>query len=87
MFNQITSAKEQFYVIRTLQVKNQDDKGPKRGGPPELAVSAAVVPRGSSGGRAKAPEEGIIFIVGTERLNVAAKVEIVKFGVSDKEAR
>ena len=31
--NQIASVKDQFYILRTLIVKNQADKGPKRGAP------------------------------------------------------
>lgn len=87
LFNQITSAKEQFYIIRTLQVKNQADKGPKRGGPPEAPPSAAAVPQSSPSGAGRTPEQGITFIVGTEHLIVTAKIEIVKFNFPEKEAR
>ncbi|MEO6970648.1 MAG: Amuc_1100 family pilus-like protein [Chthoniobacterales bacterium] len=82
--NQVTSAKDQFYIIRTLQVKNQADKGPKRGEP---AAGAAVVPQAEPGKAGKAAEPGIIFIVGNERLNVAAKIEVVRFNVPEKGAR
>ncbi|MEO7167845.1 MAG: Amuc_1100 family pilus-like protein, partial [Chthoniobacterales bacterium] len=72
--NQITAAKEQFYVVRTLRVKNQEDKGPKRGGAAEAPAAAA--PPGATG---KAAEPGITFIVGTEHVDVALKIEIMKF--------
>ena len=85
VFNQIASAKEQFYVIRTLQVKNQADKGPKRGEPATLA--AAPPPPEVAGTKGKTSEPGITFIVGNEHLNVAAKVEIVRFNVPEKETR
>lgn len=85
MFNQVTSAKEQFYIMRTLQVKNPADKGPKRGEP--VAPSTAAVPPSPSGAAGKASEPGITFVVGNEHLNVAAKIDIVRFNVPEKEAR
>jgi len=84
VFNQVASAKEQFYVIRTLQVKNQADKGPKRG---EAPAPAAPPPQEVAGAKGKTSEPGITFIVGNEHLNVAAKIEIVRFNVPEKEAR
>lgn len=84
VFNQITSAKQQFYIIRTLQVKNQADKGPKRGEP---APGAPVVPLTEPGKSGKAAETGITFIVGSEHLNVAARIEVVRFNIPGKEAR
>ena len=85
MFNQVTSAKEQFYIIRTLQVKNQADKGPKRG--EAAAPGVPAVAQADTGAPGKTPELGITFIVGGEHLNVAAKIEIVRFNVPEKEAR
>lgn len=85
VFNQIASAKEQFYIIRTLQVKNQADKGPKRGEPATAAT--APPPPEVTGAKGKTSEPGITFIVGNEHLNVAAKVEIVRFNVPEKETR
>jgi hypothetical protein len=80
-FNQIAAAREQFYVLRTLRIKNQVDKGPPRGGPE--AVSVPVLP--PAAGKGNGPS--ISFIVGTEHVDVAAKVEIMKFNIADKEAR
>jgi hypothetical protein len=85
VLNRVTSAREQFYIIRTLQVKNSADKGPKRGA---AAVSnAAAVPPGPAGAAGKAPEPGIAFIVGNEHLRIAARIEIVRFNLPEKEAR
>ncbi|MBA3544624.1 MAG: hypothetical protein H0T83_09335 [Chthoniobacterales bacterium] len=81
VFNQIASAPEQFYVIRALRVKNQEDKGPKRGA---ISEPAPVVGRAGPG---KAAEPGITFIVGTEHLDVALTIEIMKFTLPDMEAR
>ncbi len=83
VFNRIAAAKEQFYVLRTLQVKNQVDKGPKRGGPPE----APAAPPPVAGAPGKAAEPAITFIVGTEYVDVAAKIEIMKFTLPEKEVR
>ncbi len=80
VFNQIAATKEQMYIIRTLQVRNQADKGPKRGGLGE-APAAPVA------GAAKAGEPGISFIVGTEHLNVTARIEILRFNIPEKGIR
>jgi hypothetical protein len=85
VFNQVSSAKEQFYILRTLQVKNQVDKGPKRGEP--VGTGAPSVPPAEAGHAGKAPEPGITFIVGNEHLNVAAKIEVVRFNLPEKGGR
>jgi hypothetical protein len=85
LLNQVTSAQEQFYIIRTLQVKNAEDKGPKRG--EAAAPNAAAVPQGAADTVSKTPKPGITFIVGNEHLSVAARIEIVRFNMPTKEAR
>ncbi len=82
VFNQIAASKEQAYIIRTLQVRNQADKGPKRGAPGE-----APAPPARSDGAAKPGEPGISFIVGTEHLNVTARIEILRFNFPEKGVR
>ncbi len=81
VFNQIAAAKEQIYILRTLQVRNQADKGPKRGGLGEAPAAPAA------GGAAKPGEPGINFIVGTEHLNVTARIEILRFNIPEKGVR
>jgi hypothetical protein len=89
VLNQVASAKQQFFIVRTLVVKNQVAKGPPRGAAPQTA--AASGPSGAPpspvrpGSTPAAP--GISFIVGTEHIDVAAKVEIVKFDFPQKETR
>jgi hypothetical protein len=84
VLNQVTSAQEQFYIIRTLRVENAADKGPKRG---EAAVpTAAALPQGAAHA-GKAPSPGITFIVGNEHLSVAVRIEIVRFNIPTKETR
>src|SRR5262249_16558295 len=84
ILNQFGAAKDHFYVLRTLVVKNQVDRGPTR----RAAEPSTRAPesRGSGTG-AKAKEAGIAFIVGTEHVDVAAKVEIVKFSLPDNSIR
>ena len=84
ILNQIAAAKEQAYVIRTLQVRNRAEKGPERGDKGKLAPTATVAgPLAQAG----AKEQGISFIVGTEHLNVAAKIEILRFNFPEMEGR
>jgi hypothetical protein len=69
--NQIASAKEQLFIIRSLEVKNQVDKGPKREG----ATAAPPAATTANGRPAAAPS--VNFIVGSEHLNVAARIDII----------
>ena len=85
VLNQTWSAQEQFYIIRTLQVKNQADKGPKRS--TSVAPGAPLAPAVVAGTTRTTPETGITFIVGNEHVNVAAKIEIVRFNFLEKEGR
>jgi len=84
ILNQIAAAKEQAYVIRTLQVRNRAEKGPERGDKEKLAPTATVAGPFAQAG---AKEQGISFIVGTEHLNVAAKIEILRFNFPEMEGR
>ena len=65
VINQIAANSEQFYVIRALHVRNENDKGPPRD---EGSVSAT-----------RSAERQIRFIVGNEHLETSAKIEIVTF--------
>ncbi len=80
--NQIAAARDQFYIIRTLVVRNQADKGPKRSG----AESPAPTPM-ATGPAAAGKAPGISFIVGTEHLDVAARIEIVRFNFTENKIR
>jgi len=82
VLNQIANAREQFFIVRTLVVKNQVAKGPPRELNPAAAAAAnpnpSLVSAGAKTGRSPAPT-GINFIVGTEHIDVTARIEIVKF--------
>ncbi len=82
VLNQIAAAQEQFYILRTLQVKNQSEKGPRRG-----STEATPPPANAPGAPTRAAEPPISFIVGTEHLNVTARIEILRFNFAPEEAR
>ena len=65
--NAIVNSKKQFYIIRSLLVKNEKMTGPLR----ELPSVGAPVD----------PSQKLQLIAGNEKLNVTAKIEIVDFTV------
>ncbi len=70
VLNQISSAGQQLYVIRTLQVVNEKETGPPRGG--EGSSPAPVA------GSADATS-ALQFIVGNEQVQTVARIEMVRF--------
>ena len=74
VLNQIATNEEQFYIIRTLHVLNEKDKGPPRDG----AVGAAIPPAAAPPAGAK-PASALQFIVGDERIQTSARIEMVRF--------
>jgi hypothetical protein len=85
VINGIASSNDQFFIMRTLHVKNQKDKGPSREGaaagstPPPAAVPA-VNPAATPVSRPAATPAGAIqFIVGNEHLDLSARVELIDF--------
>lgn len=76
IINQIASANQQFCIIRQLHVRNEKDKGPPR----ETTAEAPGPSIPSSSPAAKAtPAAALHFIVGNEKIETTAKVEIVRF--------
>jgi len=65
--NQIASAERQFFIVRTLYVRNQQLKGPAR---EQTAATAGTTPP---------PTSAIKFIVGNEHVEITARTEIVRF--------
>ena len=77
VLNQIATVNEQFYIVRTLHVLNEKDKGPPRDG---AALGSASPPTaGPVAGAAGTPASGLQFIVGNERIQTTARVELVRF--------
>jgi hypothetical protein len=66
VLNQIASSSQQFYVIRTLYVRNEKEKGPPR----EEGARAQATP---------APNAALSFIVGNEHIEVSARIEMLRF--------
>ena len=67
VLNQIASFDRQFFIVRTLHVRNEQQKGPPRERVEGTTTAAAPSP------------SAIKFIVGNEHLDVAATVELVRF--------
>jgi hypothetical protein len=65
VLNEIASSTGQFFIIRTLYVRNEKDKGPPREKTAEANPSAN--------------ETGLNFIVGNEHIEVSATIEMVRF--------
>jgi hypothetical protein len=83
--NELTAAKDQFYIIRSLVVRNQVAQGPKR-----AAAASPLAPEPMAAPDlplAPGTRQSIVFIVGTEHLDVAMKVEIVRFRLGNSESR
>ena len=70
VLNEIASANEQFFIIRTLHVRNQQVKGPPREGEVTATKDQST--------SAKQPG-ALNFIVGNEHIAVSARIEIVRF--------
>ena len=82
VINQIAAAKEHFCIIRLLQVRNEKQKGPPREVPEESAALDSPPPPlspASSLGAKPSPGTALNFIVGNERIETTAKIEIVRF--------
>ncbi|HEY2802064.1 MAG TPA: Amuc_1100 family pilus-like protein [Chthoniobacterales bacterium] len=80
--NEVASVKEQLFVIRSLVVKNEQEKGPKRGGAPRApsAVAASRTPN-------SADASTVNFIVGNEHLKVSARIDIINLNPHAREVR
>jgi hypothetical protein len=74
VLNEITNSTGQFFVIRTLYVHNEKDKGPphERTATPTPAPS----PQASPG---QSPAGALNFIVGNEHIEVSAPIEMLWF--------
>ena len=74
VLNEITNSAGQFFIIRTLYVHNEKDKGPprERTGAPTPVPS----PQASPG---QSPAGALNFIVGNEHVEVSATIEMLRF--------
>src|SRR5437660_2695823 len=80
VINQISTANDQFFIIRAVYIKNQKDKGPARENPTGTTVGApSIPPVGVAPGPAATPAGPLNFIVGNEHIDLSARVELVNF--------
>ncbi len=72
VLNEIANSSGQFFIIRTLYVHNEKDKGPphQRTGEPTPAGSPTQPGTGAP----------LNFIVGNEHIEVSATIEMLRFG-------
>ena len=70
VLNQIAGSNQQLYVIRTLHVRNEHEKGPPRESTEAGASTAAPTPT---------PSGAIKFIVGDEHIEMSARIEMIRF--------
>jgi hypothetical protein len=72
VLNEIANSSGQFFIIRTLYVHNEKDKGPphQRTGEPTPAASPTQPGAGAP----------LNFIVGNEHIEVSATIEMLRFG-------
>jgi len=78
--NQISAANDQFFIVRAVYIKNQKDKGPARENPTGTTVGVPSIPAaGSAQGPAATPAGPLNFIVGSEHIDLSARVELVNF--------
>jgi hypothetical protein len=77
VINQIAGANQEFCIIRLLHVRNEKDKGPAREVAAETTTAAPSLP--SSPGAKPTPAAALSFIVGNEKIETTAKIEIVRF--------
>jgi len=77
VLNQIASSGQQFYIIRTLYVRNEKDKGPPREG--AEAAATAPTPPNPFPAPSAAPAGALKFIVGNEHIQASVRVELLRF--------
>jgi len=78
VLNQIASSSQQFYIIRTLYVRNEKEKGPPREGSEAATGGAGTTPAPAA---TPAPVAGgaLKFIVGNEHVQASVRVEMLRF--------
>jgi hypothetical protein len=77
VINQIAGASQEFCIIRVLHVRNEKDKGPPRETGGETSTAPSIP--GPSPATKAPPATALNFIVGNEKIETTAKIEIVRF--------
>jgi hypothetical protein len=77
VLNEIAGSTQQFFVVRALHVRNEQEKGPAR---EQSAGSSSPGERAAETAATTGPPTGAIkFIVGNERIQIDARIEMVRF--------
>ena len=80
VINQVSTASDQFFIIRAVYIKNQKDKGPTRENPTGTTASVPSIPAVKAVPAPGATPSGPLnFIVGNEHIDLTARVELVDF--------
>ena len=74
VLNQIANSPQQFFVMRTVHVRNEKDKGPAR---EQAGLTSAANPASTT--TATKSNSVLSFIVGNEHVETSARVEMVRF--------
>ena len=75
VLNEITASTGQFFIIRTLYVHNEKDKGPPR----EKTASPTPTPSAQVPPTQPGAAAALNFIVGNEHIEVSATIEMLRF--------
>src|SRR6266487_6267161 len=75
VLNEITSSSGQFFIIRTLYVHNEKEKGPPR----EKMAGPTPAQRGQATAAQPGAAAPLNFIVGNEHIEVSATIEMLRF--------
>jgi hypothetical protein len=75
VLNEIAASSGQFFIIRTLYVHNEKDKGPPR----ERGASPTPTPSTQASPGQPGAAGALNFIVGNEHIEVSATIEMVRF--------
>ncbi len=74
VLNQIASANQQFYIVRTLHVRNEKEKGPPR---EQSVQTGAAIPQPTPS--KVQSNTALNFIVGNEHIETTARIEMMRF--------
>jgi len=92
VLNDLAASSKQFFITRTLVVQNTDPKPVSKNVNIQIApVQVQAVPAAAAPGAPGSPEASgesrLTFIVGTEKLNVAMRIDMVAFNPPEKSTR
>jgi hypothetical protein len=75
VLNEIASSTGQLFIVRTLYVHNEKDKGPPR----ERATNSTPTPAAAESPGKPGAGSALNFIVGNEHIEVSATIEMLRF--------